>query len=191
MARLTRDDIIEGWIRLGELAVADGQSIELVVVGGAVMAVYFRSRDATADVDAIFEPARETRAWAARVAEEKHWPEDWLNDGAKGYVTQDSHGPTIHQSNGISVRTVSIPHLLAMKLMAWRDDVDFSDAARLLTELRRDPSVDVSNPEKLLELVDPFFIEVHRLKAKYAVEELWELTHDDPRRTDRDPDPGE
>jgi hypothetical protein len=71
MARLTRDDIIAGWIRIGELASQAGQAIELLAVGGAVMAVHFRSRDATADVDAVFEPARETRAWAAIVAEER------------------------------------------------------------------------------------------------------------------------
>ena len=118
MARLTRDEIIAGWTRLGELAAAEGQMIELLAIGGAVMAVHFRAREATADVDAVFEPARETREWAEQVAEENGWPADWLNDGAKGYVNQKSAGPVLHESAGIRVTGAAIPHLLALKLMA-------------------------------------------------------------------------
>jgi hypothetical protein len=175
MAKLTRDDIIAGWIRRGELASQGGQSIEIFAVGGAVMAVHFRSRDATADVDAVFEPAKETREWAAIVAGENGWADDWLNDGAKGYLNQKSAGPVLHESPGIRVTSASIPHLLALKLMAWRDDVDFNDAKRLLDELRRDSSVDVSDPMKVLALVEPYILPAHQQKAQYAVEELWEL----------------
>lgn len=139
------------------------------------MAVHFRAREATADVDAVFEPVRETREWAERVAEENGWPADWLNDGAKGYVNQKSAGPLLHQSDGIRVTSAAIPHLLALKLMAWRDDVDFNDAKHLLAELRRDAGVDVSTPEKLWDLVEPYIVPSHVQKARYAVEELWEL----------------
>lgn len=139
------------------------------------MAVHFRSRDATADVDGIFEPATETRAWALTVAAEKGWPNDWLNDGAKGYVRCDSEGPVLHVSKGITVRSVSVPHLLALKLMAWRDQVDISDAETVLSALRGDPSVDTSSCKKLLELVEPYFVDAFRLKAQYALEELCEI----------------
>ena len=70
MAILTRDKILDAWTRLGELAHAKGQLIQLTVVGGAVMAVYFRSRASTADVDGIFAPTPETRQWAHEVAEQ-------------------------------------------------------------------------------------------------------------------------
>lgn len=180
VAELTREDIIAGWSRLGELADAAGSSVELLVIGGAVMAVHFRSRDTTADVDGAFEPAAETRKWAAIVAAEKGWPEDWLNDGAKGYLNQDSKGPVIHVSRGITVRTVAIPHLLALKLMAWRDDVDFNDAQRLVEELRKDPEVDISDKDKLFALVEPYFLEARKLEATYAVGELWQLVLDVP-----------
>jgi hypothetical protein len=178
VAELTRDDIVAGWTRLGELARAADSSIDLLVIGGAVMAVYFQSRNATADVDGAFAPAAETRRWAAIVAEEKGWPEDWLNDGAKGYLNQKSIGPVIHVSPGIVVRTVAIAHLLALKLMAWRDDVDFDDAKRLIQELRRDPTVDISDKDKLSALVEPFFLEAEKFKAFYAVDELWQLVSD-------------
>jgi hypothetical protein len=110
MANLTRDDILDAWTRLGRLAHSEGKSIEIIVVGGAVMAVHFRSRASTADVDGIFEPASETRRWAAAVATELGLPDDWLNDGAKGYVIVESVGPVLHRSAGIAVRTVALAH---------------------------------------------------------------------------------
>lgn len=175
MARLTREDILEGWTLLGKLAEADGRSIDLLVVGGAVMTVHFRSRDATEDVDGIFEPAPETRQYAAAVAEEKGWAEDWLNDGAKGYVSTASYGPVLYEGAGIRVRSVSVEQLLALKLMAWRDDVDFGDAERLLRDLRERLGADVASQGKLLELLAPYIIEHYAQKASYALEELWEL----------------
>lgn len=189
MGNLTRDDIIDAWTRLGKLAHAEGKSIDIIVVGGAVMAVYFRSRASTADVDGIFEPAPETRQWAQVVADDLGLPIDWLNDGAKGYITIESSGPVLHQSAGITVRTVALAHLLALKLMAWRDDVDFRDALRILQALAEEPGADCSSPEKILELVDPYFVPSQRMKASYALEELWELHV--PAGADRSSDPGE
>ena len=189
VAILTRDKIIDAWTRLGELAHAEGKSIDIIVVGGAVMAVYFQSRASTADVDGIFAPAPETRRWAQTVADELDLPSDWLNDGAKGFLIGESEGPVLHRSAGIVVRTVAFAHLLALKLMAWRDDVDFSDALRILQALEEQPGIDCSSPEKLLELVEPFFIPSRRMEASYALGELWELH--DPAGEDRSSDPGE
>lgn len=186
VANLTRDKIIDAWARLGELAHAEGKSIDIIVVGGAVMAVYFQSRASTADVDGIFAPAPETRRWAQTVADELDLPSDWLNDGVKGYLTGESEGPVLHRSAGIVVRTVAFAHLLALKLMAWRDDVDFSDALRILQALKEQPGTDCSSPEKLSELVEPYFIPS---RASYALGELWELH--DPAGEDRNSDPSE
>jgi hypothetical protein len=73
--------------------------------------------------------------------------------------------------------------------MAWRDDVDFRDALRILQALAAEPGTDCSSPEKILELVDPYFVPSLRVKASYAFEELWELHV--PAGTDRNSDPDE
>ncbi len=88
MATFTRQEIESGLRKLGELAQAKGLKIQLTLVGGAVMVLRFGARLSTRDVDAviIFPPeAKIVRELARQVAEENDWPEDWLNDGAKGY----------------------------------------------------------------------------------------------------------
>jgi hypothetical protein len=74
---------------------------------------------------------------AASVAMALELPSDWLNDAAKGYVHGLSFGPVLLDTPTLRVRTLSQVQLLAMKLSAWRDDLDVEDARRLLEECRR------------------------------------------------------
>ena len=53
MTLLTRGQIEEALRRLGELAHAQDQVIELLAVGGAVMVLAYDARLATHDVDAV------------------------------------------------------------------------------------------------------------------------------------------
>lgn len=87
MATFTRQDIEEGLQRLGEIAQTKDLQIELTLVGGAVMTLFFNARPSTRNVDAVIllpREARLVREMAKQIAEERDWPEDWLNDGAKG-----------------------------------------------------------------------------------------------------------
>ena len=139
MATFSREEIQNGLRRLGELAAAQGVNIRLTLVGGAVMVLGYQARQSTRDVDAVIlapQEARRVRALAKQVAEEHDWPEDWLNDGAKGYLVGISEGPILFSAPGIEARAPSLEQMLAMKLSAWRDDLDISDARRLLQELK-------------------------------------------------------
>jgi hypothetical protein len=97
------------------------------------MVLLFDARQTTKDVDAFVvqpDPAhvREAAIWVAR---ELDLPEDWLNDGAKGYFVGISEGDVVFESECLLVRAVSTEQLLGMKLAAWRDAIDRGDA-RLL-----------------------------------------------------------
>ena len=175
MATFTRNEIEEGLKRLGELAQTKGLHIQLTLVGGAVMVLQFNARPSTRDIDAVILQPREARLvreLARKVADEFEWTEDWLNDGAKGYLVGISDGPIIFQAPGIEARVPSIEQLLAMKLSAWRDDIDISDARRLLQEIGYG-----KNRDAVWQSIEPFLVKGDELTAQYAFWDLWETLY--------------
>lgn len=139
--------------------------------GGAALVLLYDARKATRDVDAFavlsINP-EVVRAAARRVAESLDLPEDWLNDGAKGYLHGLMPGEILFKSASLIVRSVAPQQLLAMKLSAWRDDVDIADAGLLLSKLSGDR-------DQIWSLIEPYLIPGRELKARYAFEDLWEL----------------
>lgn len=105
---------------------------------------------------------------------ERDWPEGWLNDAAKGYLVGLSLGPVVFSAVGIEVRRPSVAQLLAMKLSAWRDDVNIADARRLLSELRA-----ARRREDVWREVSPHLVPGDELKAQYAFLDLWESLYGD------------
>src|SRR3990172_9459681 len=177
MATFTRQEIEEGLRKLGELAHARGLKIQLTLVGGPVMVLRFDARLSTRDVDAVILSPREAkivRELARQVAEESDWPEDWLNDGAKGYLVGISEGDVLFQSPGIEARAPSLEQLLAMKLSAWRDDLDISDARRLLREV---VNTSKRTRDEIWESLEPYLVKGDELTAQYAFLDLWETLY--------------
>ena len=175
MTLLSKAEIVLGLKRLGELALLNDAPIELLAVGGAVMVLAYNVRPMTHDVDVmIISPptARDVRMLAEQVAEELSWPGDWLNDGAKGYLVGLSEGAIIFSAPGIVIKRPSVAQLLAMKLSAWRDDVDIADASFLLQELSGTQDV-------VWESIIPYLVPGNELKAQYAFLDLWETIYGD------------
>lgn len=173
MSLINEEQIKKSLQRLGELAVENGETIELVILGGAVMVLAYQARQATHDVNAVILSPREirkVREMAVEVAREYHLPEDWLNDGAKGYLVGLSQGRIIFTAPGIVASSPSVTQLLAMKLSAWRDDVDISDAKRLLQELE-------GSSDEIWARVERYLLPGRELKAKYAFMDLWGSTY--------------
>ena len=65
------------------------------------------------------------------------------------------------------MRSVAVPQLLAMKLSAWRDDVDVADARLLLSKIPGDRA-------SVWRLVEGHLVPGRELKAQYASDDLWE-----------------
>lgn len=70
----------------------------------------------------------------------------------------------------LSPKEARITRDLAMKLSAWRDDIDIEDARRLLQEL-------AGTQDEIWQAVEPFLIPGQQLKAQYAFFDLWETTY--------------
>jgi len=173
MALLTKPQIVKLLTRLGELAGQKGYQVELLLMGGAVMVLKYEARLSTRDLDAVIlspSAVQNVRALIKQIASEQGLPEDWLNDAAKGYLMTTSEGEIIFSAPGIVAKTPSIAQLLAMKLSAWRDDVDIEDARRLLREL-------TGERNQIWQTLEPFLVPNAELKAQYAFLDLWETTH--------------
>ena len=141
------------------------------------MALVYGARNATRDVDAVIlgpPDAALVRRLARQVADDFGWQDDWLNDAAKGYVIGVSIGPVALSAKGIVVRAPAAAQLLAMKLSAWRDDIDVADAAVLLEACR-----ELGDREAIWRAVEPFLVAGDELKATYAFDDLWETIRDD------------
>lgn len=175
MALITQREIVEAFERLGQLAEAQGEKIRLVLAGGALMVLAYDARQSTRDVDAVIlapSEARMVRGFAEVVAGERGWPKDWLNDAVKGYMIGLHLGQIIFSAPGIEVYSPAVEQLLAMKLSAWRDDVDIADARRLLQEFPLG-----SSREAVWKEVEPYLVPGSELKAQYAFLDLWETLH--------------
>lgn len=90
MTHLAREDILDALRSLDKKARKDGVSVEIAIYGGAAIALGFDSRRSTRDVDVVIRGGVDFIRRAAReIADERGWPEDWLNDGVKGFVSGD------------------------------------------------------------------------------------------------------
>jgi hypothetical protein len=175
MRLLSREDILNALESLArELPLSS--PVEIFIGGGAALVLLYSAREATKDVDAfamVSSDPPEVRAAARRVADALGLPEDWLNEGAKGYLQGLSLGEILFERPPLTVRAIAPQQLLAMKLSAWRDDVDIADARLLLSKLAGDS-------QSVWNLIEPHVVPGRELKARYAFEDLWELDRGHP-----------
>jgi hypothetical protein len=174
--RLSREQIQRALRELAiELPRRDSPT-ELVIVGGAALVLLYGARTATKDVDAFTIGSADSRALrsaAARVAASLGLADDWLNDAAKGFVQGFAPGDVLLEAPSLVARTLAPRQLLAMKLSAWRDDVDIEDARLLLSKLD-------GERERVWASVEPFVVPGRELKARYAFDDLWEAEYGTP-----------
>lgn len=108
--------------RLAERLAARGVRGEIMLVGGAAMCLAYAARAMTRDVDAVFEPKSIVAAEAGRVASEAGLPPDWLNDGAKGFLSAapPASRRIVFSLPGLLVWAPPPEYIFAMKCLAAR-----------------------------------------------------------------------
>jgi hypothetical protein len=166
---LSAEDIQTAFAALSQELAQRGERAQMAITGGAALVLLFNARQTTKDVDAFIvqpDPSR-VREAAVQVARKLELPEDWLNDGAKGYFTAISEGEVLYESASLLVRSVTTEQLLGMKLAAWRDAIDRGDARLLLSRLS-------GSAEEIWLRVEPFVSRNYVDKASYAFEDLWD-----------------
>ena len=143
---------------------------ELYLVGGAVMCLAYAARPSTEDVDALFRPAGEVRAAAARVAARSGVPVNWLNDAVKGYLSERGEFNAWLELSHLRVMIAQPEYLLAMKCLALRIGTEFHDEDDIRFLLRL---LDVTSYSQALEIVTRYYpLERFPQKTLYALQEL-------------------
>ena len=143
---------------------------ELHVVGGAVMCLTLGARDSTADVDALIRPTAVVREAAARVAEAEGFPDGWLNDAVKGFLTPTAEFDPFLELSNLRVFTARPAYLLALKCVAMRMGEEFRDVEDVRFLLRL---LNISTADEALRIVTQY-IDASRipLKTQLALEEM-------------------
>ncbi len=127
-----RDDLAVGFMELGSEAAACGKVIDLCVYGGSCLMLVSDFRQSSADVDAV---AITDQAFIDRIAKtiaaKRGWPDDWINDGVRTFLSPLVDAPDDHVLTGtyptevrpgLRVYVPTPEYMLAMKLMAMRID---------------------------------------------------------------------
>lgn len=153
-----------------------GVTGELCLLGGAVMVLAFAARPSTKDVDAIFQPTKIIRDTAHLIGESHDFPDHWLNDGAKGFVSarHETIRGSLPQYPHLRL-TMPVPeYLLAMKCLASRISTvegeadDVSDIVFLIRHLR------LKNVKAVMDIVGAYYPKDKvPVKAQYLVEGLF------------------
>jgi predicted nucleotidyltransferase len=112
---LTRRQILIYLREVGKELSDKGLQGEILIVGGAFMALVLRARTTTKDVDAVIASNPRPMCEAiAHVAQKHSLAPDWMNDAAKGFIKQ----PPTHlwaEYPGLRVYMPGTDYMFAMK----------------------------------------------------------------------------
>jgi hypothetical protein len=171
---LSKERILAALVKLNELLQQSGTTGELCLFGGTVMVLAFNARLSTRDVDAIFQPTTLMRDLSAKVAAEIGLPENWLNDGVKGFQSANPAltSETLPQFSHLRLLRPTAEYLLAMKCLAARtEDAETSGDKRDIVFLAL--HLKLSTVEQLLANVSRFFPPERILpKTQFMIHEI-------------------
>jgi len=192
--QFSREQLVQALEELGSLAVAAGKVIDIAIYGGSCLMLASNFRVSTADVDAVAVSDQAFIDQAARTIAVRHgWPNDWLNDGVRTYLSPVVDMPGHHEllraypsepEPGVRVFLPTAEYMLAMKLMAMRIDAasgqkDLTDILNLLE------IVGLRNREDTIAFAAGFYPEA-RVSARLvlAIDALLKLQEDRAKEID-------
>jgi hypothetical protein len=144
----------------------NGQKGDIGIIGGAMMCLVFDGRNATREVQAIFQPSQVIRCAPAQITKDYGLAEDWLNDAAKGFLVAGFRREVVQTLSNLLIWSPEAQYMLAMKCMSARwetsdkDDLIFLIKHLELKSVRAVFEVIESDyPKKQIPAKTQFFIE--------------------------------
>ncbi len=154
------DEMYQALALLGHRLAEEGLHADIVIAGGAWMALVLGSRGVTKDIDAyISPPAEPVRQAASEVARELGLPTDWLNDAIKRFFYGTPPQELWQEFEGLRVYAVTADYMLALKVYAARME-DLADVQALIRYL------EIRTLSEILDIVERY-IPKHLLTAKH------------------------
>lgn len=145
-----------------------GEKAEVGIVGGTVMCLVFNARNATRDVDAIFEPTKIVRQLARQLGEEEGVGPEWLNDGAKTFLQGHFNRQDVLNLSNLLVWAPTADYMLAMKCISARWDThDRDDVIFLINQLN------LKTPRQAFEIIEKYYPKNQiPPKTQFLIEEI-------------------
>lgn len=144
MTELNNKDIEKFFSILNKKLAEKNQTAEIIICGGASMALLYDRSIITKDIDGMIistDVKMDLLEYVRQIGEEYELDEDWFNESAKGFLT-DLKGNWSEQKqealkfSNLTVSSVSAEQLLTLKLAAARTDSrDIQDAIKLINHL--------------------------------------------------------
>jgi hypothetical protein len=128
----------------------------------------------------IYNDASYLKDIAQQIAQERDLPEDWLNDGVKGFLSNNEERqlflelPENSETKGLRIFTPTAEYLLAMKCMAMRiggleNSSDIEDIKNLIQ------ITGLNTKDQVISLVEKFYPDnLIQPKVLYGIEEIVE-----------------
>lgn len=133
---LTKKRILELFEKLNDELSKQNTKAEIHLVGGAVMCLVFNARKSTMDLDGYFLPTTIVRKTAEKIAVEENLPKGWLNDGVKGFFSDQGDFSIFLELPHLKIYTATPEYILAMKCLSLRIGEEFSDLSDVQYLLR-------------------------------------------------------
>jgi hypothetical protein len=147
---------------------------EIGICGGAVMCLVFQCRESTKDIDGIFEPTKEIRKAACKIAGQHNLSEDWLNDAAKGFFFKDPPKQEVLELSNLRIWAPTADYMLAMKCISARyDSHDQGDVTFLIEHL------ELKSEQDVFSIIQKYYPnEQIPAKTQFLIEELFSRKKD-------------
>ncbi|MCL2074184.1 MAG: DUF6036 family nucleotidyltransferase [Marinilabiliaceae bacterium] len=168
---LNKETIIYFLELLNEELIKKNVSGEISMVGGAVMCLCFGARVSTRDIDAIFEPKMIIYDCVKNIAMKCGLPEDWLNDGVKGFLSRDATFKVYREMSNLRIFVASPEYMLAMKCLSSRlDNLDELEDIKFLVKY-----LELTSLEQVIEIITKYYpIRMFLPKVQYTIMEILE-----------------
>ncbi|MDR1052242.1 MAG: hypothetical protein LBP95_14520 [Deltaproteobacteria bacterium] len=157
MIKMSGDTILKYLTILGRELDLRGIQGEILIVGGAMMALVHNSLGSTKDINALYEPKSIIEVVASKIAADYDLHPDWLNNLFSEFSAASSTRHHFISVPGLEIHRVAQSYLLAMKLLAGRYEDDVEDMAFLFKKL------DLETEEDVFEKLSPYSCELEFL----------------------------